>query len=143
MDLRIAVDKTEIIILRAPRATRDQIHFGVGGQTISPNKTVRYLGVNLDDRMTFSKHVEAAVAKAEERTSALPKILPNEGGLGSQRRRVTLEVIHSIILYGAPVCRAYRTVSAIALHLIAGAIPIHVIVDGRVKIHKRVQTDRK
>ncbi|XP_056645810.1 uncharacterized protein LOC130451036 [Diorhabda sublineata] len=105
--------------------------------------------------------------KAEERTSALQKILPNIGGPASQRRRVLLEIIHSILLYGAPiwaevmqikkyrskytstrrkpllrVCTAYRTVSAIALKTIAGAIPIHILVDERVRIYKRVQTDR-
>ncbi|XP_057666044.1 uncharacterized protein LOC130899890 [Diorhabda carinulata] len=119
--------------------------------------------------MTFSKHVEAAVMKAAERTSALQKMLPNVGGPDSQRRRVTLEAIHSILLYGAPVwaevmkkknkykqqytkaqrkpllrvCSAYRTVSAIAPQVIAGAIPIHILVEERVRIYERVQTDNE
>lgn len=56
----------------------------------------------MGDRGTFGKHIETAVAKAEEKVS-ISRILPNMGRSASGRREVLCSVVHNILLYGVPI----------------------------------------
>ncbi|XP_072395087.1 uncharacterized protein [Diabrotica undecimpunctata] len=82
--------------------------------------------------------------------------MPNIGGPSSQKRRMYLQVVQSTLLYGAPiwadvlnykkykdmitraqrkpllkVTSAYRTTSTMALQVIAGTLPIHLLAKER------------
>ncbi|KAG5864158.1 hypothetical protein JTB14_032039 [Gonioctena quinquepunctata] len=102
--LELATEKTEAVILRGPR--RHEVTFTIGGAEIRPSRSVKYLGVVLDDLQTFGEHTKAAVRKAEASTAALSRLMPNIGGPSSGKRAVLSGVAHSVLLYGAPICPA-------------------------------------
>ncbi|XP_072400994.1 uncharacterized protein [Diabrotica undecimpunctata] len=92
--------------------------------------------------------------------AALGRIMPNIGGPKSERGRALHGVVQSVVLYEAPVWSeaveistykrlmvrvdrtnllrvacAYRTVSAAALWVITGCVPLHVLAGERARIH--------
>ena len=111
----------------------------------------------IDDRLTFKEHLRNAGLKASEVARALAGIMPNIGGPKQPRRALFSTVVTSVILYGAPiwakamsshtsygapfrwayrttvlrVARAYRTVSDIALSVIAGLPPLDLLATKR------------
>lgn len=153
--LRLAPEKTEAVILKGKRK-RDGIQFAINGALITPKRNIRYLGIYLDDRGSFGEHVIQVTKKAESRLSKISRLMPNIKGPTSNKREVLCGVVHSILLYGAPVwaracaarkyremlsrtqrralvriASAYRTVSAEALQVITGVIPIDLQVEER------------
>lgn len=117
----------------------------------NPAKQLVYLGVTLSKNMAFTAHIQALALKTKPKLDALRRLLPNVSGPSSSKRRIMAAVAENVILYAAPVwahamevgrCRskvtslqrtallrvtsAYRTVSAEALQVIAGATPIHL-----------------
>lgn len=145
--LRMAPEKTEAIDLRFRKWKKD-ISVRVEGIDVALSDRVRYLGVILDSTVSMGPHVREAAEKAERTANALMRLMPNIGGPGECRRNALCSVAHSVMLYGAPVwakvmdvatyrkrlgsvqrklalrvCRAYRTVSAEAVAVLA----IHIM----------------
>jgi len=112
---------------------------------------VRYLGVWLDDRLSFGHHAAETAAKAARKMYALQRLMPRVGGPTESRRRLLAAVVDSTILYGAPawahrlradkawraleavrrraaiaVSSAYRTVSNEALFVITRRPPVRI-----------------
>lgn len=154
-NLILAPDKTEAVLLRGKKK-RDEIYFELGGVRITPTKDVRYLGIIIDERGSFGKHIETVTAKAQEKISKLSRLMPNLGGPCSGRRQVLCCAMHNILLYGAPIWKkalnikkynekmimtqrnmllrvasAFRTVSATALQVITGTVPIDLMATER------------
>lgn len=102
LGLELAVEKTHAVMFkrkykdRVPRITLDGVEVYVG-------QSIKYLGITVDDRLGFKKHVQMAADKASKAVSALARIMPNIGGPKEPRRRLLLSVVHSVVLYGAPV----------------------------------------
>lgn len=48
-DLVFATEKTEVIILEGPQKMRDSIKLSIRGKEITPKKTLKYLGIHLDN----------------------------------------------------------------------------------------------
>ena len=115
---------------------------------------LKYLGVIIDDRLKFKTHIEHISNKASNIRTALERMMPNIGGPMQSKRKIISTVIASVILYAAPiwagalktkaiskniksvyrravlrVCCSYRTTSDEAAHVIAGMIPIDILVD--------------
>ncbi|XP_063362818.1 uncharacterized protein LOC134665486 [Cydia fagiglandana] len=108
---------------------------------------MRYLGIVLDGRWSFTEHFARKAPKLLAAAGALGGLLPNTGGPGSTCRRLYQGVVRSMALYGAPIwaeslnarnvallrrpqrviatraIRAYRTVSFEAATLLAGSPP--------------------
>ncbi|XP_026322236.1 uncharacterized protein LOC113231909 [Hyposmocoma kahamanoa] len=106
---------------------------------------MKYLGLVLDERWTFKTHFSQLAPKLMSTATALRRLLPNVGGPGSIRRRLSSGIIRSMALYGSPICvealtaqlkpflrrpqmvipvraiRGYRTVSWTVATLLAGA----------------------
>ena len=137
------------------------------GVTIAPNRSIRYLGILMDDRLSFGKHIEAVAHRAEERISSLTRILPNIGGPNSCKRAVLCSAFHNMILYGAPVWKkaistkktrvllnkaqrnillrvasAFRTTSGVALQVITGIVPIDLMITERNYIYENSEEDQ-
>ncbi|XP_043501612.1 uncharacterized protein LOC122523802 [Polistes fuscatus] len=98
--------------------------------------------------MTFRPHFEALIPKVQGILRSIGRILPNLHGPREKKRRLYSSVIHSVLLYGAPVwrravvedqrvwravralqtraairmCCAYKTVSFHAAIMVAGII---------------------
>lgn len=158
--LEIAPEKTEAIVLKGPRK-RDGIVFGIGDTAVAPSKQVKYLGVWLDEKLTYSEHVRKMCEKASRQTAALSRLLPNMKGPGTMTRRMLASVVASVLLYAAPiwgkvistkkyrnmllstqrkallrVTRAYRTVSLEAVAVIGETPPLDLLVDERRRLYK-------
>ncbi|XP_023310320.1 uncharacterized protein LOC108917090 [Anoplophora glabripennis] len=101
-DLELAAQKTEAVIMKGPRK-RKHLRFTIGGMEITPCKALRYLGVVIDEGGTFGEHLEKAVNKTEKKSAILARLMPNLGGPRTCKRMVLCGVVHSILLYGAPV----------------------------------------
>lgn len=150
-ELKIAPEKTEILILKGTRKL--DVVFDVLGVAVAARKEVVYLGVTLRRGPSFTGHIEGIIKKAEERAAALRSILPNVGGPHYLKRRLLAAVVHGTVLYAAPAWRsalkqekerqriistqrrallrviaAYRTVSAEAAQVLAGYPPMDLMV---------------
>lgn len=100
--LQLAHSKTEAVVLTAKWAYREPDLYS-GGVRIPVKRDVRYLGVRLDSRLTFTKHVRAVSSSAVASARALARIMPNVGGPSATKRKLLASVITSKILYAAPV----------------------------------------
>lgn len=160
-DLVLAPHKTEAIILKGGRS-REQLYFHLRGTKIVPVQHLKYLGVYLNSKLSFAEHIKQVVKKAEVKMAQLTRILPNIGGPSSAKRAVMCGVIHSIVLYGAPIwhevlsikkyeimmmgiqrrallriAMGYRTISTSAVQVITGTPPITLLAEERNRLYRR------
>jgi RNA binding protein fox-1 len=121
----------------------------LGSDTITSKRSVKYLGVMIDDRLNFTSHVDYICEKASKAQTALARLMPNKFGARSEKRKLIANVVTSILRYGGEawikalesernrdkinsvhrlatmrVISAYRTVSYSAACVIAGMMPI-------------------
>ncbi|KAJ8913364.1 hypothetical protein NQ315_008754 [Exocentrus adspersus] len=161
--LNLAPEKTEAILLTGMRRAPG-LAFNLGGTIIMPKKEVKYLGVTIDKGRTFGPHVQKICDKAERTAVALAKLMPNIGGPRQQKRVVMARVVESGMLYAASIwadavqigryrerllkaqrkmtlriASAYRTVSTDAAGVIAGVLPMDLMVEQRRECHMSVQ----
>ncbi|KAJ8973918.1 hypothetical protein NQ317_005929 [Molorchus minor] len=102
-DLTLAPHKTETVILKGPRK-RAHVLFEILETRVVPARQLKYLGVILDNRLTFGNHIKYFIEKAQTKLAVLTRPLPNIGGPSESKRAVLCGVIQSVLLYGAPVC---------------------------------------
>ncbi|KAM8702485.1 hypothetical protein ACLKA7_001816 [Drosophila subpalustris] len=77
--LDLAGHKTEAVLI----TSRKKVEFmsvQVGNNTIRSMESIKYLGVLLDNRLSFRAHVDYVVQKASRMQGALSRMLPNIGG---------------------------------------------------------------
>ena len=110
----------------------------------------------MSKNVRFGEHIKTAIAKAEKTMATLMGLMPNIGGPNSRMRAILCGVVHSVLLYGAPiwysvctvkkyrdmlvscqrkflirVIRAYRTVSGEATQVVAAIPPIDLLAKER------------
>jgi hypothetical protein len=149
--LELAAHKTEAVLLTRKRNVAEPDIF-VGSTRVTYQRTIRYLGVYIDDKLNFRSHAEIVANKARRTVAALGKLMPNLGGPKQKRRKLLCSVVNSILLYGAPVwarsmginrtrqklaspqrsiairaIAAYSTVSGAACLITAGIPPIDLL----------------
>ena len=149
--LKIAHHKTELVMV-SNRKSAQRIEITVGGQRIASQRSIKYLGVMIDDRLSFKSHVNYVEQKAAKAINALTRMMPNRMGPRSSKRRLLANVVTSILRYGGPswipalntmgnqktlrrphrlaalrVVSAFRTVSYDAACVLAGMIPIRLL----------------
>ena len=132
---------------------------------IKHKKTVKYLGVTIDQRMCFTTHIKEVSEKADKLGTALSQIMPNVEVPNACKRRLICSAVESIKLYAAPVWHlalkresykqamlrvhrkaairissAYRTIFNSAVMVIAGTIPIDIKARERVVVFKKEVT---
>jgi len=97
--LELAPQKTEAIVL-----TRKHIFatpkLYVEGHQITVKRTIRYLGVELDTRLSFTSHIASASRKAAETARAIGRLVTNIGGPSQSKRALLGSVSASKLLYG-------------------------------------------
>ena len=153
--LELAPEKTEVVLLSGRRRLPD-ISVRVGDNEIVSRRCLKYLGVWFDMDMKMTEHVKNVTSRASDVATRLCRLMPNIGGPRSSKRRVIAGTVNSIVLYGAPIwsgalryekyrqmvvqvqrrvglriCSAYRTVSTEAVQVIAGVIPLDLLVEER------------
>ncbi|KAI4472838.1 hypothetical protein M0804_015582, partial [Polistes exclamans] len=154
LGLKVSLQKTEAMAFPASALRRRRIApppvIRYRGVCIVVKPSVKYLGIVLDSSMSFRPHFRALIPKAEWILRSIGRIFPNLHGPREKKRRLYSNVIHSVLLYGAPVwwravvedqrirravrawqrrvairvCCAYRTVSFHAAMIVAGIIPL-------------------
>ena len=108
--------------------------------------------------MQFGKHLPNQIDKANKTTKELARLMPRMEGPNENKRRLLMNVVHSIILYGVEVwcevfnikkyrkmaertqrmlclkiSRGYRTIGIEPVRVIARVIPIHLMAEERVR----------
>lgn len=68
-----------------------------------PTSTIKYLGVTLDSRLSFEPHFQRLELKLTGAARALSRLMPNLRGPNERKRKLFLNVIASMALYGAPI----------------------------------------
>lgn len=151
MGLSLAEHKTEAVLVTS-RKVVEHISLTIGNCEIRTKECLKYLGVMIDNRLSFKQHLDYIKTKAGNTCSALCRIMPNTRGPKYLRRKVLSGVVKNIILYAAPiwaeatrlktyrgmigsvyrlsalrVCCAFRTVSDEAIFVIAAMMPIDIL----------------
>jgi len=158
--LQLAEQKTEAVLITS-RKVLESISIRIGTHTISSQPSIRYLGVQIDARLSFKEHTKYVSQRSAKASKALSRIMPNVGGPSQGRRRLLVSVVTSIMLYAAPiwaqalqvpsyrrsvnsvyrncalrVISAFRTLSDEAACVIAGMCPINLLAAERQKLYK-------
>lgn len=158
--LQLAAAKTEAILITDRRVFK-MPKLIVQHEEINLSHSLKYLGVQLDDKLNFHKHVENARDKALKTANTLAKLMPNCRGAKDSTRRLINSVTHSQLIYAAPtfatatkkkyvvdqlrkpqrisalrVISAYRTVSTSAALVLAGIPPVELLIRERDQIYR-------
>lgn len=142
--MELALQKSEALILRGKRR-RNEIKF----TTIKLKKKVKYPGIYLDSRGSYSEHIKETTAKEDRTTAKLFRIMSNIVGPSGSKGKVLVGVSHSTLLYEVSVwegalnivkyrgmlkmlriASVYRLASAEALQIITGSPSIQLMVEG-------------
>lgn len=96
--LHLAHHKTETVMLTRKRGYEKPI-FTIQEHRVEPKKSLKYLGVVIDEIRRFKAHVKAVGAKATVMINRLSRLLPNIDGLATEKRKLLSTVVHSQLLY--------------------------------------------
>lgn len=162
-NLSLAHHKSEAVML-TKKLKYTAPALAIGGHRIIISKSIRYLGVFLDTRLSFGIHAETVAKKAAHSAIALSKLMPNTKGPQQKKRKLLCGVVDSQLLYAANiwanalsttakyrkimlrpqrtvalrVVRAYRTVSTEAALLLADMPPVDLLALERSRIKRRL-----
>lgn len=125
-------------------------------------RTLKYLGVTLDPRRTYTVHLREASARAWKSAMAVARLMPNLGGSGAKKRRLLTTVAETRLICAAlvwaqqttqyavnrramvrsqrsvalRVARTYKTVSREATLLLADMVPGHLLATERAGLQR-------
>jgi len=105
--LQLAPAKTEAIVLTRKHIFNDP-ELIVEGHAVPVKRSMRYLGVELDTRLLFTKHVHQASAKECESALAIERLMPNVGGPSQRKRALLGTVVNSKMLYAAAISARHQ-----------------------------------
>ena len=153
--LKMAPEKTEALLV-SDRRSFQYLRIVLGEHEIEWKKSIKYLGVKLDQRLSFGEHLHNATAKAIQCGAALTRLMPNIGGSREAKRRLVASMVNSKLLYAASIwtsalnnhailkelfsalkgvvmriVSAYRTVSTSAVLVLAKVPPIDLLAEER------------
>lgn len=101
--VKINATKSEAIIFQGTNKQGNPPPPVIHGQTIPYTKEVKYLGVHLDERLTFRSHITKTVRKAQVAAIALNPIIGRSSQLPLiTKRLIYLTMIKPILLYACP-----------------------------------------
>lgn len=75
----------------------------VAGAQVKVGTEIKYLGLWLDSRWSFVLHFGKIIPKVDRMAAVLARLLPNLRGPSTRVRRLYAAVVHSVLLYGAPI----------------------------------------
>lgn len=170
LGLRVAAHKSEAVYFYS-RAQGDPppTHIILAGTPINVGTNLKYLELRIDNQWTFTTHFEGLAPRMMAVANSLGRLLPNLGGPNTRVRKLYAGVVHSVVLYGAPVwtseasrsrriqtllhraqrrvairvIHAYRTVSHLAAITLAGYPPLYMIADMYADVYQRIRILRE
>lgn len=169
--LKLAPTKTEAVYMysRNHGTPPDNVYITVEGAKIKIGSGIKYLGLLIDGKWEFRQHFVQLTPRLGKVATALSRFLPNIGGPRAVVRKMYTNVLHSMILYGAPiwadrmkedkwiqtlvhrtqrimvirVARCYRTVLHRAATTLSGTPPIELLARMYQRVYRRVRTLRE
>lgn len=75
----------------------------IGGRTINNSSYAVYLGITLDQKMSFTRHAQVQAKKANKMIQNITRILPNISAAKQRKKLQLSNAAPSLLLYGAPV----------------------------------------
>ncbi|XP_062542083.1 uncharacterized protein LOC134210074 [Armigeres subalbatus] len=101
--LQIAHHKLEVLLVSNCKVIQ-WMEIVVGDHAIVSKRSLKHLGVMIDDRLNFNSHVDCVCEKSAKAMSmsVIARIMPNVGGPRSSTRRLLASVSSSILRYGVP-----------------------------------------
>lgn len=150
--LKFSVTKTQLILLKGSLQQIPPVY--LYGQSIKRVKTLKYLGVMLQEGLKFDTHIKEVCSKALTAIQRLRGAIHRDWGLTFSTMLTIYKVVFvPIITYACGiwghvittavnkrtvlsaqrtalimVCQAYRTVSHDALHIISGVAPLDLVI---------------
>ena len=100
--LELVHHKTEVIFVNNKKSEQEA-SISAGACTIASKRSLKLLGVMIDDKLTFGSHVDYTCRKASMAVAALSRMMANSSAVRSSRRKVLASVTTSILRYGGPV----------------------------------------
>lgn len=159
----MAEQKTEAILITKKRDFV-QPRLEIEGRQILWSKNIRYLGVLLDNRMSFARHLNTTAEKATKTAVMLARLMLNIKGPSECKRKLLSTVISAKMLYAAPIWEdamkvrgltrklnsmqrinairivsAYRTVSESAVLVLASLPPIDLLAKERREVYEIIK----
>ena len=153
--LRMAPEKTEALLV-TDRRSFQYPRIVLGEHEVDWKTSIKYLGVQLDRRLSFVEQLKIAAAKSIQCGANLARLMPNIDRPREAKKRLVASVVHSKLLYAAPVwanalqthtiqrrlfstqrsvalriVSAYRTVSTSAVLALASVPPIDLLAEER------------
>jgi len=156
--LSLAEQKSETMIITKTR-THNDMNILINGQQVSTSGCIKYLGLHIDSKWSFTEHARIVAAKAGRVVQKLSRIMPNISAAQPTKRKLLSNVAHSILLYGSPVwaedmsargwnelskvqrriclrvASAYCTTSYDAIFVITGIKPLDLLATDRKRLH--------
>ena len=80
--LELAAHKTEAVLISRKR-TGETAEFRVRKLKVMSQMSIKYIGIQIDDRLSFKLHVANVAKKASRTSGALSRLMPN---VGNQRQ---------------------------------------------------------
>lgn len=93
LGLTVAVQKTEAVCFMDGRRPMRPLVLDVGGTSIETKGSMKYLGVILDSRLNFGKHVEYVAQKTSSVSRSLGRLMPNLRGPRERCRKLYANVV--------------------------------------------------
>lgn len=105
LELTVAAAKTEVMWCHNLPLRREPplCSVAVAGARIAVRGELKYLGLIIDSRWRFSSHFKNLRPRVQGVAALLAGLLPNLGGPGIRVRRLYMEVIKAMALYGCPI----------------------------------------
>ncbi|CAL7932877.1 unnamed protein product [Xylocopa violacea] len=162
--LEIAREKTEFIVFRNKMDRYEEHEINIDEYKIKNSLKIKYLGVNIDDKLVMGGHVKNVSERATCAMASLGRIMPNLKGPAQEKRKILTTVAMSIVMYASQawqevtkfkryrailerirrlccirVCAAYRTVPAEAIGVLSGIPPFDLIAKCRGETLKAIR----
>ena len=102
--LKINSDKTELVIFKHKRKKEEIPDLFMNDTKIVPKTEAKYLGVNLDNKLSFIKHVLSIKRKAYQIIGILSCLIGRRSTLNT-KNKLTLyrAIVRPIMLYASPI----------------------------------------
>ena len=97
LSLKMAPEKTEALLV-TDRRSFQYPRIVLEEHEIEWKKSIKYLEVQLDRRLSFGEHLQIATAKSIQCGAALTRLMPNIGGTREAKRRLVASVANSKLL---------------------------------------------
>ena len=94
--------KTEVVVFTRLKGWNPRSSFKMDGQSLVVSKTAKYLGVTLDNKLTFKPHVEGKIQTATRLLHQAGRLVSKTWGLTPARAKwVYTSMVRPLVSYGA------------------------------------------